>query len=320
MTGMNNAIERALGIPLQKSPVYTAKELLRYCYRGKERVIRDTSFDLRDLPFGEAARDLLFRRELEPWMIGLTLHHYDKSSAYLSACSSTNTGIGDPVHETENVKPGLPGIYRVTIENEPWDSIPIVETDQQWVTNDVLVFALDRGYEFKIHEAWVFLDYDRILGSRDEKRNWSRKIWNARTILKELGEMEAYEQVKIIAIVGVGSFATSKEKYPGLTLIHPNWWADVVGKHRVNMLCNIERYSREASPPVLVYSDGLYFVSSDRNARTAVPGILARVGQLGGYRHEYSFTLTQEIYEQAQGLTPGELVTLFHEVHNNGRK
>lgn len=326
----NALIEQQLGIPVQKSSVYTAKTLLRQCYRGKEHIIRDTSFDLRDLPFYQSAFDIVFRRPLGASMIGMTVHLYDKNSAYLSACSSTDTGIADPIHLADgddgtHIVPGLPGIYRVSwgvFSPESYDTAltpSIIDEKQEWITNDVLLYAQSKGYEVTIHEAWVFPEYDRILGNRDAKRNYAKKIWDARQALKDVDE-EAYAKMKEIALVGVGSFATSKEKYPGLNLIHPNWWADVVGKTRVNMLANIEKYAAVAGTPILVYCDGVWFVSRDPNPRTAVPGILDRQDKLGGYKHVYSFTLTQELYDQAKGLSEGELVSLFHKAGKHHEK
>ncbi len=301
------ALEQQLGIPCQYSAWWTGRRLLQEVWKKKPQVIRDTTFDLRDLPFNEASRDVAWRRDLDPNMIGKSIHHFDKNSQYLSACRSVNCGIGDPVHLTENIVPGLPGIYRVNAHNIMVEFggylLPeVIEPGQEWVTNDVLVFAQSKGYEVEIYEAWVFLDYTRILDK------WAEKIWNARAALKGVHD-EAYREMKNIAIVGVGSFATSKEKKktPGWDLIHPNWWSDVVGRSRVAMLCNIAKYGA----PVLVETDGLYYVTRDHNYRTAVPGILDRMGLSGGYKHEGSFLLTEEIYSQARTLGVGELAALF---------
>jgi hypothetical protein len=303
------ALEQQLGIPCQYSAWWIGRRLLQEVWKGRPKVIRDTTFDLRDLPFMEAARDIAWRRALEPQMIGRTVHHYDKNSQYLSACRSVNCGIGDPVHvaggdDGTAIKPGLPGIYRIAVYQRGEDlyTAPIIEPGQEWVTSDVLIYAQQRGYQVYIYEAWVFPDYTKILDK------WAEKIWNARAALKGVND-EAYREMKNIAIVGVGSFATSKEKKktPGWDLIHPNFWADVVGKARVNMLCNITKYGA----PVLVETDGLYYVSRDENYRTAVPGILDRMGLSGGYKHEGSFVLTEEIYGQARTLGVGELAALF---------
>jgi hypothetical protein len=312
----NELIEQTLGVPVGKSHVYTAKALLTQCYLGKERVIRDTSFDLRDLPFYESAYDLTFRRPLEADMIGKWVHHYDKNSAYLSACSNTNTGIGDPTHLEGDVMPGAPGIYRISLKTfppEPFDGIhfpAVFKPEQEWITSDALLFAREHGYQINVHEAWVFWEYTRILGHREERRNWAKRLWDARQALKGVDE-EAYQEVNVIAHKGLGGFATRQDKYSGLHLIHPNWFFDVVGKARINMLYNVEKFAAGAGVPVCIEADGLYYVSRDPNYRTAVPGIMDRIGMLGGYKHKGSFILEASHLDQAQDLKPGELAELF---------
>lgn len=314
-------IEKDLGIPgLFTRGLYdrygawwAGRKLLQVVWEKKPQIIKDTSFDLRDLPFVDAARPILWRRDLEEWMIGLWVHLFDKNSQHLSACRGVKTGVGDPIHRVESfgwdaLSDNLPGIYRVSWKVYSLDDIfpPIIETTQEWVTNDVLVYAVSKGYEVEIHEAWVFPEYTKVLDK------WADRLWNAMQATKET-DREAYGKLKAISHVGPGSFATGKNKHPGLDLIHPNWWADVVGKSRVNLLCNIEKYGA----PVCIRTDGLYYVSHDSNIRTAIPGIFDRIGQSGGYKIPdgwKSFRLTRELYEQAIGLDDGELSALFKKV------
>lgn len=306
------ALQEQLGIPCQYGPWWTARRLLQEVWKKKPQVIRDASTDLRDLPFTDASRDIAWMRDLEPSMIGWTVHHFDKNSQYLSACRGVKNGIGDPVHVADgddgtHIVPGLPGIYRVTHNRRTMTTFDgclypeIIEPGQEWVTNDVLLFAREYAYDLTIHEAWVFEDYTKILDK------WAEKLWNGRKALKGKND-KAYREMKIIAVVGNGGWATNKQKHEGTDLIHPNWWADVVGKARVNILANLLKFG---APPVLIEVDGLYFVRSDDNPRTAVPGILDRMNECGGYKHCSSFTLTQEIYEQACGLGVGSLASLF---------
>lgn len=309
---MNTAavIEQQLGIPGQYGAWWTGRRLLQECWKHKSSVLRDATFDLRELPFVDAARAILWRRDLEPYMVGWYVHLFDKNSQHLSACRGVNNGIGDPVHLAHGdddtfIRPGLPGIYRVTINSiHDWCLMPpIIEDGQEWVTNDVLVFAIDRLYDLTIHEAWVFTDYTKILDK------WAEKLWNALQATKDV-DRDAYDKIKAISHVGPGSFATRKETHPGIDLIHPNWWADVVGKARVNLHCNLEKFG----VPVCVRTDGLYYITRDPNIRTAVPGILDRMGQSGGYKIPTgwtSFQLTPEIYNQAIGLDHGALSSLF---------
>lgn len=335
---MNTAalIEQQLGIPGQYGPWWTARRLLQEVWKDRPSVIRDCSFDLRDLPFQEAAQALGWRREITPDMIGKHGHFFDKNGAYLSAMRGVKNGIGDPAHvwdgdDNTRIIPGLPGIYRLSITRlppgyMPYDGSfpPILEPTQEWVTNDVLMYAQSKGYEFTIIEAWVFNDYAKILDP------WALKLWEARQYFYNqpgppslrVENDEAYRKMKLIAVVGNGAWNTNKKTHPGIDLIHPNWWADVVSKSRVNVLCNLEKFAQFGCVPVLIEDDGLWFVTRDDSYRAAVPGIFERAGKLGGYNPEksYSFLITEKLYEQAheiqqqqkpEGTIVGELVTLF---------
>jgi hypothetical protein len=323
-------LEEHLGVAIQWGNGHVGREILKAQWVKRPQVLRDATVDMRDLPFLEAARDLMYRRELTVGLIGQTIHHFDKNSTYLSADRSVKTGIGDPVHLTgEGITPGLPGVYRVTVEPYVLDAfdgvtlpvgINIIEPGQEWITNDLLIYALQKGHTITIREAWVFEDYAKIL----DEMAWT--IWTARKNLNQPGahfpneraRQNAYNTCKGVALVAVGGFAMNKQVHPGLSMIHPNWWADTVGKARVNMLANIEKFSLGAGLPVCVEVDGLYYISRDPNYRTAVPGILDRQGELGGYKYVGSCRLTRELYDQAQGVTTSELAALFKGAAKHG--
>lgn len=327
------AMQEQLGIRCDYSNWWIARELLRVQWKHKPRVLRDTAFDLRELPFTSAARDILWRRDVLPHMIGWYCHHFDKNSQYLSAGRAVKTGVGNPVHLTEDIVPGLPGIYRVNATNVTAEFglyLPdIIEQGQEWITNDVAIFASEHGYELDYLEAWVFEDYTKVLDK------WSEKIWTTRQYFNpklhriptlSLDVQQAcYTEMKDIAVRGNGSWATGKDKMherdrESLDLIHPNWWADVVGKSRVNMLANLLAYGS----PVLIKTDGLWFITRDANPITAVThnksgqSIMARMNECGGYKYVSSFQVTQDVYEQSQGMTFHELSTFFK--HMGGEK
>lgn len=307
-------LEEKLHVNCHYGPWFTARALLRECWKSDPKVIRDTTFDLRDLPFNDAARDISWRRELTPGMIGQYVHHYDKNSQYLAADRSVYTGIGDPVHCEGPVTPGRPGIYRVAnvsvYEGSRFDGkyFPkIIEDGQEWGTNDLLLFARKNGWEFEITEAWIFEDYKRVLD------RWALTLWDARSALRGIND-EAYDFIKLVAVVGNGGWAASAEKTQaqawretGWEMIHPNWWADTVGQARVALLANLSKYGS----PILVETDGLYFVSRDGNPRSAIPGILDRSQELGGYKYESSCQITEELYNSSQNRGVGELAHLF---------
>jgi len=300
-------LEEKLHINCNYGPWWTARKLLVDCWKKNPKVIRDTACDLRDLPFSEAGRDIQWRRPVTRDMIGKYVHHVDKNSQYLAADRSVYTGIGDPTYISGNVTPGRPGIYHlasVSIADScmfDGEYFPrIIEEGQEWITNDVLLFARKQGYAFEVTEAYVFEDYKRVL------ETWALRIWNARSALKGAND-EAYQFMKLVAIVGNGGWAASREKVESFEMIHPNWWADTVGQARVALLANLAKYGS----PVLVETDGLYYVSSYAYPETALPGILDRSTQLGGYKHCSSFHLTEELYNSSQNMGVGELARAF---------
>ncbi len=316
-------LENKMGVPVEWSPGHMGSDLLKQAWEHKPDVIRDCERDLRDLPFNEAAMGIDFRRELTESMIGRWVHHFDKNSEYLSACRSVNCGIGEPIHLGNQLQVhGLPGIYRVKwgqgIQQFRGEStfdgvlLPtIIDHRQEWITEDVLAYALQQGYEVEILECHMFQDYAKIL----DKPAWS--IWQARRAFKEgtfeneTARQNAYNTAKEVALIFIGNFAMSKQIHPGLDRIHPNWWADVVGRARVALLANIKRFAAVAGAPICVERDGLFFVSRDANYRTAVPGILDRQEELGGFKHEGSCQLTQNMFQAAKDMSAGQLAAML---------
>ncbi len=316
-------LESKMGVPVEWSPGHMGGDLLNQAWAHKPEVIRDCTRDLRDLPFREAAMGVDFRRALTEDMIGQWVHHFDKNSEYLASCRSAKCGIGEPVHLLDiagDIKPGLPGIYRLhwnVWEIAPFNGIllpTVIDLRQEWVTADVLEYAIKEGYMVKVLEAHVFEDYKKIL----DAPAWA--IWSARKEFKDeifydnqAARQNAYNTCKEIALIFVGNFAMSKQIHPGIDRIHPNWWADVVGRARVALLANIKRFAAVAGAPICVERDGLFFVSRDANYRTAVPGILDRMGELGGFKHEGSCLLTQNMFEAAKDMKAGQLAAMLKE-------
>src|ERR1700692_2453943 len=83
-------LEEAIGVTAQWSPGNMAFSLLKNIHStGKHQEwMKPCPTDLAEIPFGKAARDLLWIRPggIPPELAGWYLHHYDKNSSYLSAC------------------------------------------------------------------------------------------------------------------------------------------------------------------------------------------------------------------------------------------
>lgn len=276
------------------------KEYLREKYKSTKRLmsyLRKPTQDIKQLPFRAAGQEIFFTRALDASMVGQTFHHYDKNSAHPSAASSMITGVGDPTHLLDDIVPKDPGIYRVTCTKDAsvFDGIklpPIVNSE--WITLDLLKFAIKQGCSFEIHEAYIFEQKQNIFG------DWARDLWQIRQTLKDTvafphpgGRSNAYDTIKDIM-----NKTISAQKD------NPNWWADMVSMARVARLANLKKFAEDGHYPLCVYVDDMAFISSDPNCKTAVPGILDKQDKLGGYKHKYSIEITKEIVENAPELKP----------------
>lgn len=308
-------LEQVVQIPVEWSPGHMGTELVVHLNRTAKRQewVRETTINLFDLPFKQTASknggDLYWKTEkLEQVQPGYYLHQFDKRSAYLSTCSGLYLGAGDPVHVDGEYNTTLPGIYRVTAlpGRSCFDdaNLPAIIATE-WVTDDVLVYAIEQGYEAVIHEAWQWTEKHQTL------RSYAEKLWNGRNAFRtgvdrfphELARENAHSTMKEIALIATGKFGSTRTSH----FQRPDWWAKVVGKTRVNTCRNLYKFYERGFTPVLLYSDSVYFVSSDPNPRTAIPGILDRENDLGGYRHEGTWRVTPKLIEKFQTDSPGKI-------------
>jgi hypothetical protein len=296
-------LEEVLHVVVEWSPGHIGTELVKHLNRTANRQawIRETSIDLFSLPipWHKTARDIVWSNPSIAQYQGLFLYQFDKRSAYLSSCPGVYVGAGDPVHATEQIDTTLPGVYRVTVSEQGglFDDVmlPAILTTE-WITDDVLTYACSQGYTIDVHEGYQWEEKHKTLES------YAKKLWESRHVFRtdtarfphEQGRKNAENTMKEIALIATGKFASKKK---ASRFMRPDWWAKIVGKTRVNILRNLKTFAERGYMPVLIYSDSLYFVSDNPNPREAIPGILAREHELGGYRHEGTWTITPELVE-----------------------
>jgi len=307
-----SCLEKAVGVPVRWSPGHIGVELIKKLNEGKrENWVRESTLDLKSLPFNRAARDLIWKTvDLGALRKGLYLHQYDKNSSYLAAATGVQLGAGDPVHVELVEDATLPGIYKVRFElaESPYTGVvlpAVINTD--WVTPDIISMARTLGYRIDILEAWQFVEKHRTLES------WAKALWEARALLREQsGESAAlaYRVVKQIALIGVGRLASKKTSQ----FLRPDWWACIVGRARATLFRKIEQLRLAGHVPLLIYNDSVYYLSSDPDPVSAIPGILEKSGSLGGYKHEWTFRVDDDIIEAFRSLTPGRLVERLNEI------
>lgn len=323
-------LEDTLGVPVQWSPGHMGTEVVKLLNASDRRQdwVRDASIDLFKLPFKKAGHDLYWKSDIPTIAKGMYLHQYDKRSAYLAACADLYVGAGDPVHVETVTDTTLPGVYHVKVlgKPHPFDNatLPHIIDGEQWVTADVLSYAKRMGYPLSIYEAWVWEEKHKTLASYAEKLFSSRHVFrtNPERFPHERGRKNAENTMKETALIGTGKFASEKSG----KFRQPYWWAAVVDKARVIELANIYKlWIDTGESPVLIYSDSVYYLSSNPNPQEAFPGIFA-CGQksgLGKYRHEGTWKVTQELIELFADTkqTPGKIVTFLNrawEAQHNG--
>jgi hypothetical protein len=313
-------LERELKITVQWSPGHISHQLLRVRNSTpvRKKWLQESTVDLFKLPFKESARPLKLRKPLSLDMAGKWLHNYDKNSAYLACAQGLNAGCGDPVHMPYelcgdiNIK--LPGIYRVKMITWDFGDLPPI-IDREWVTSDILQYAISEGHRVEIVEAWQFPEHHQLF------RDWGSALWDTRARLNPEnrdcdaefpyapGRANAYKTVKKIATLGPGRFAMEEVAHD---FMRPDWWWSFVGRGRVNGLRNLKNFCSHPEVSVqFVDNDAMTFLTSESDHRKAVPGILDREGKLGGYKHVWSLLLTPDIIRQSQQLTDGKMVTFL---------
>ncbi len=296
---------------IKYSAKHLGKQYLKTLYSATKRLasyIAKPETDLKKLPFNLAGPEIFYGNLLTQEMIGMWFHHIDKNSAHPSAASSMMTGTGEPLHlTTQPIEVKRPGVYRVsfTVGASPFNGVtlPLI-IESEWVTLDVLKYAIQQGYAVQVQEAWIFEHAYRVF---DE---WARDLFKARQSLKdaqrfiyEPARENAYRTMKNVLNTSISAMKDNV-----------NWWADMVGMARVARLANLKKWADESGVyPLYVFCDDMGFVSPAPTPEEAIPGIFERrlkTGEvidnrqeLGGYKLKYSMQITQEMVNECSSFS-----------------
>lgn len=313
-------LQDVLGITVQWSPGHMGHVLLRKSI-SNEKWLEESTIPLHTIPFNDSAKDLHFFKPLTADLTGLWWHEYDGNSKYLASCQSVYVGTGTPAHLTEDelyrggyIKDSIEaGLYRVKVLGAPcWPgSLPPI-INSEWVTADILEYAMKQGCEVAVQEGWVFPDSHQML------RRWADTLWKARCTLNpnvtqdgpvpfphRQGWVNAYHTIKDIATMSVGAFGINHANHK---LARNNWRADIVGRSRITTLYHLKKFLDKGYPPHFVNVDAVGYFSPVASPVAAVPGIMDRATKLGGFKHENSLFVTEEIMQQAMAIQKNDTV------------
>lgn len=314
-------LEDQLGVPLKQSPGNVGLHLL------KGKVNPRAMFPTVPQGFTDTVtmgHDALWKRLLTLAELAKKyVHCVDKNSAYLSACHDLYMGIGLPILINNptftSSQAHIPGVWYVTSiqGSSPFDGIqlPLIASPNTWVWTPSLALLLMMGYEVEIEKAYVWRDYDKVMGS------WASHIWNSRQALKhntpgykhQIARERAYSEVKVVATRTVGKFKSDYSKDQqyknGTTDYHPDRWSLILDKTRVRMLLRMYQLWKSGYPAFMVYTDGLYICSDERHPQVHEALRLDSATELGGYKHAY--TVRIEDVKPYLSMEKAEMIAAF---------
>ena len=306
-------LERSLGVTLG-GPGYTGIELMRATTANHPHYWRTGAADV--IP-AHIETDMIWHRPLSVQeQLSKYLHLYDGNGKYLAACTGAKMGVGIPQHYLPN--PNVEEIEQHILKNQPgvWSigleqgvpeyaryHIPIgPDTDPRfWAYTPVVAELMREGYRFVIYEGYLWEEWHETL------RAWAELLWKVRQDLKtneskypnrEAAQIAA-KMSKIIAVHGVGWLDLSSERAKPAgehgPMHHPDKRNTIIALVKARMMRTIAQFQDKGFTPAMIQVDELGYISDDPNPETAVPGLMKRKDQLGGFKHAHTFELTPEI-------------------------
>jgi hypothetical protein len=229
------------------------------------------------------------------------LHFYDKSSAYPAAATGAQLGEGSP-RLTTTYEPKSCGKWRIRFLRAETGTLmytPATKLAETWAITPVVEQYRRMGIELDVVEGLIWDRHHRALA------DWAKSIWDSRTRLKQspnptypndTARESAYQMLKLIYNQAIGWLDLSSERHGEKGPWHrPDWKDQIVGLARARMLLKAHQIAEQYGlHPCLIYVDTLAYCSNER-PETAVPDLMRRSGELGGFRHVRTVRLTDQL-------------------------
>lgn len=300
-------LERAFGIPLG-GPGFSGVELMRKTTESHPHYWRTGAADV--LP-PHIETDMVWHRPLSVQeQLSKYLHLYDGNGKYLAACTGAKLGVGIPQHFLPNpsveeieqhILKNQPGMWLIDMHNPPPYAFSNLQHVSGWVYTPVVSELMREGQRFTISEGYLWEEWHETL------RAWAELLWKVRQDLKtneskypnrEAAQIAA-KMSKIIAVHGVGWLDLSSERAKPAgehgPMHHPDKRNTIIALVKARMMRTIAQFQDKGFTPAMIQVDELGYISDDPNPETAVPGLMKRKDQLGGFKHAHTFELTPEI-------------------------
>lgn len=285
-------LREALGIDVKYSPGWSGVRYMKQRNVSRPDWVQKISLpDVGNFSEGDClwTRPLINEEYRKQYM-----HFYDRNSMYLAATTGAELGEGTPEYTTTYDSKAC-GVWDITLlpPHDYSDLLPfIVENAKSWAVTPVVEMAKKMGFRVQVHGGYVWKKHHRTLQA------WAKNLWDLRLSLKtdtgkypnSVARIAAYEMVKLIANQSIGWLDLSKERGKAEAekdqWHRPDWHDQIIGLARARMFLKIWEIAQLVQMyPCAVYTDAIAYCSDDPNPETAVPGLMRRSTELGGFKH-----------------------------------
>jgi hypothetical protein len=316
-------VEDAIEAPVRFSPGNVGKEIMARvnAHWKRERWIEPTYVNRYAPVVEEKVPQLLWKRALseqERSRAGVVA--YDKNSQFPASCTSVVMGAGAPVHVEKPLfqmkERPTPGVWYCRVSGSSiFDGVqlphPTRGKTEGWFWSYTVKLLMEVGYHVEIEQAYLWENGHTIL------RPFAERLWRARASLKEDMNRYRHEQareraqdaIKLMMNVALGWLDMGKNRdlsEEEIVWYHrPDWYQLLRDNAYYQMFWRVRTYLKKGFSPIGIYEDCLYYAVDDLNHETALPGMMERVGKLGGFKRKYRYvdipmTVAQPLFDDPQ--------------------
>ncbi len=221
------------------------------------------------------------------------IHFFDRNSQFPAACTGAELGEGSPIYATAFTEK-LPGVWHVNVlpgfSNR--EELPPLPTGELWAYTPTVQAMKALGSVVTVYDGWVWTTHHRTL------QEWAKHTWEARQELKRTyGKGSAQEHLtKMITNRGLGWLdlgVVRQEKRTDEPTHRPDWYNLIRSLARYRMVLKLLEMAKLGSYPIMIVADNIAYVSDDVNPETAIPGLMRRSSELGGFKSDGTYLLSE---------------------------
>ncbi len=286
---------------LAYSPGWSGMDILKKTLKLYNHVDWMKPADLSMLPNVSEPGGFLWKRPLAPgvdrgWKY---IHFYDRNSQYPAAATGAECGEGTPDYFPPNLihRPNLklPGVWKIRTfppEANNLGLLPSLPIGEVWAYSLTIQAYEALGYSVEFIEGYQWPVHHRTL------QDWAKHCWEARQELKRTyGKNSPQEHLsKMITNRGLGWLdlgAVRQEQRTSEPTHRPDWYNLIRSLARYRLVLKLLELAKLGHYPVMIVADNIAYVSDDPNPETAIPGLMRRSTELGGFKSDGTYLLEQ---------------------------